>query len=130
VFLAEEAETWVARDIAAELRILFPEVNIWCRGEKSQSDCDLAIIPFFEDDKSYQRPAAIQEALAFSPVWIGFYELRRRRLVVVRRSGLAAHRRRAKMVFIGRALLYRFERLVPGGSTLIRRVFNSTEFSP
>ena len=82
-------DRWMFKDIAAELRSLFPAASIRSSRSAAPVTCQLALIPYVQRGYTHQqRTTAVREVLPFAPDWIGFYELGRRRLVIVRRQRL------------------------------------------
>lgn len=130
VFIAAAVDTWMFRDVAAEVRALFPHAEVSSPDDEPGSGCDLAIVPFFDGTGPPWRRASLGEALRRSPRHLGFLELRRRRLTVLPRRRLQLFVLRENLLRLGRAGIELRRRMVSGARRRFRRLFSSREPSP
>ena len=90
VCVCQTEQQWIFEDIASELLALFPSAEVWSSGEEGRGACELAVVPYLERGHTLsQKRAAVGRVLGFRPEFIGFYELGRRRLMIVHRERLA-----------------------------------------
>ena len=84
VCVCQTEQQWIFEDIASELLALFPSAEVWSSDEAARRACRLAIVPYLDQGHTIsQKRAAVGRVLGFMPEFIGFYELGRRRFVVV-----------------------------------------------
>lgn len=92
VCICQTDQAWVSQDILDEIQALFPKAKIPSSGNTKQVSCELAIVPYVNPAWTLtQRWAALREVLPSRPEHIGFYELNKRHLIIVRRRELPVY---------------------------------------
>ena len=100
------------QDISAEFNKILPGANVWSSDNPMNPTCDLAVIPFMlHTDTSKFKYSALRYLRRFKPRYIGFYELEKRRLVIVRRKFLPLFYLRKGLERIGRFGILLFKRI-------------------
>ncbi len=103
-------DRWLFEDIASEVRAVFPTASVWSSDTHERQKCQLAIIPYLDRRHTIrQKRVAAADTLPFAPEFVGFYDLSRRRLALVRRQQLPRYYTRCALEqalrFAGRVAL-------------------------
>jgi hypothetical protein len=91
VCIAADRNSWVFKDIADDLRWTYPGIRVVVPSEAT-GICTLAIVPFFGDDHPRsRRHSALAASLNSAPAHVGFFEMRKRRLVIIPRKAVSSY---------------------------------------
>lgn len=82
-------EKWIFQDIRAEVMEIFPTANVSSFEKTFNKKCDLVFIPFMSITDTFRyKYSALRAVLKLKPRYIGFYELSKRHLLIVKRKSL------------------------------------------
>jgi hypothetical protein len=91
VCIAASRDSWVFTDIADDLGWTYPGVRVFDPSQATES-CTLAIVPFFRDERpKTMKQRELAAVLRLAPDYVGFFEMSKRRLVIVPRSAVSRH---------------------------------------
>jgi hypothetical protein len=130
VCIAAARDSWVFTDIADDLEWTYPGVRVFDPSEAAES-CSLAIVPFFQEARPKpQGRHDLAGVLRLAPEHVGFFEMRKRRLVIVHRSAVSKHLRRTRFERALELALALPERIVRGGQRRLSTLFGSRDHAP
>lgn len=127
VCIVASSDSWVFRDIADDLRWTFPAVRVFDPSEGVES-CSLAIVPFFQGagPRSKRQPE-LAAALWHCPQYVGFFEMRKRRLDIVPRRALSARLMRTRLERTLAEVLALPGRFIRGGRRRLSALFGAQD---
>jgi hypothetical protein len=125
VCIATSRDSWVFADIADDLTWTYPGVRVFAPAEAPEA-CTLAIVPFLggEHPRSRRHPA-LAAALRTTPDHVGFFEMRKRRLVVVPRRSVSGYLVRAAAERLLGLAMDLPGRIVRGGGRRLRALLGA-----
>lgn len=99
-------DNWIFQDIRAELEEVFPTANVSSFQDKLDKRCDLVFIPYISITDTYgSKYSALRAVLKLKPRYIGFYEFRKRHLLIIKRKWLPLYFIRKIMEYVLRFIL-------------------------
>jgi len=127
VCIAASRDSWVFKDIAGDLEWTYPGAQV-CEPAEASRSCTLAIVPFFLDEHpKTRRQRELAEVLRLAPMHVGFFEMRKRRLVIVPRKGVSRYLTRTRLERILGVAMDLPERIVRGGRRRLTALFTSRD---
>jgi hypothetical protein len=127
VCIAASRDSWVFTDIADDFEWTFPGVRVFDPSE-APGGCTLAIVPFFREARSEtQGKHELAAVLRMAPDHVGFFEMSKRRLVIVPRSAVSKHLSRTTLERWLELAIALPGRIVRGGRRRLATLFGSLD---